>query len=118
MQIDLFQHQPVVRSEPMHYPQHPGWQKTDTSFQAAVDMKPRKQRLQDIVMDCLSFNPQGLTTEEVCERTGQDYKALQPRFSELRAEGKITDSGKRRKGASGKNIIVWQAVKEKSDGVL
>lgn len=99
------------------YPLHPGWQATDTSMQAAIDMKPRKQRLQDIVMDCLEWSPRGLTTEEVCERTHQHYKALQPRFSELRAEGKIIDSGKRRKGASGKNIIVWQAVREKSDGL-
>jgi hypothetical protein len=50
----------------------------------------------------------GLTSEELATLTGVQSASMQPRTSELRAAGKIEDSGLRRPNAtSGKRAIVW-----------
>jgi predicted transcriptional regulator len=53
----------------------------------------------------------GLTTEELAERTGTDFSSIQPRTSELRRLGLIRDSGRRRRNWKGKRTIVWEATR-------
>ena len=89
------------------YPNVPGYQKTDTSKAAANDMRPKKALLHRIVLDALrDFGD--MTTHEICSVTSKDYDAIQPRTSELREIGKISDSGIRRRTPKGKASIVWR----------
>ena len=97
------------------YPHTPGWKVTDTSRDAAIAIQPCAKTISDIVYRELRECCNGLTTHELSEITGIPYSALQPRTSELRNQDKIVDSGARRKGASGKNIIVWQVKDEQGE---
>jgi hypothetical protein len=50
----------------------------------------------------------GATADEVAERLGWEERySSRPRLSMLRARGKIDDSGKRRRGVSGRMQAVW-----------
>ena len=50
----------------------------------------------------------GLTAEEVAAIVGKSRVSVQPRTSELEAEGRIRPSGKvRENGSSGREAIVW-----------
>ncbi len=88
------------------YPVTPGFKRTDTSAKAAESMKPSKETLQQHVLAELAKSP--ATSFELSSRMGISYAAVQPRTSELRLEGKIVDSGERRKSDSGRNAIVWK----------
>jgi hypothetical protein len=90
-----------------YYPQTPGYQNTDTSRDAAHDMKPKAETLRLKVLGVLRLAPHGLTTQEISERLLVGYPSIQPRTSELRNMGMITDSGRRRLNSSGKKAIVW-----------
>lgn len=99
--MDLFEHRE-------RYPNHPGYQATDTSRAAAVGMAGRAAYLQTVVLGAIrSAGAQGMTIEEVAEATGHGRHSVQPRTSELREMGKIKDSGLRRPLASGRNGICW-----------
>jgi hypothetical protein len=51
---------------------------------------------------------QGATPEEACDLLGLNRASLQPRFSELRVQGRIADSGLRRVNPSSrKRAVVW-----------
>lgn len=50
----------------------------------------------------------GATADETADRLGWDERySSRPRLSMLRARGKIEDSGKRRRGVSGRMQAVW-----------
>ena len=74
-----------------HYPDAPGYRKTDTSLQAAESMKPSKARLQELVLEELQRAP--ATSFEIADRLRLPYASIQPRTSELRLNEKIIDSG-------------------------
>lgn len=48
-----------------------------------------------------------LTADECAERLRMDRLSIRPRFSELKLDGKVQDTGKRRQNASKKSAIVW-----------
>lgn len=99
--LDLFNRAP--------YPADPAYGKTDTSFEAAKLIKPTRETLQQEVIDALRAHPLGLTTPEIAAITGRAYGSIQPRTSELQAEGKIEDSGERRMPEGGRcKVIVWR----------
>ncbi|QDP54720.1 MAG: hypothetical protein GOVbin2833_9 [Prokaryotic dsDNA virus sp.] len=50
---------------------------------------------------------EGATDEEMQEGTGIEPNTQRPRRKELQQEGKVFDSGERRKTRSGRNAIVW-----------
>lgn len=90
------------------YPHRPGFKRTDTSLEAADDMKPKAARLREMVLAAImDAGARGLTTEEIVAVTRIPYSSAQPRTSELRATEQIKDSGERRLNASGKRAIVW-----------
>ena len=93
----------------MSYPQDPGYQNTDTSKAAAVAMKPKVHTVREQVLGCIQMDTRGgLTTFEIAARLHKSYRTVQPRTSELRASGKIKDTGARRKDPeTGKLAIVW-----------
>lgn len=50
----------------------------------------------------------GATADEVADRLGWEERySSRPRLSMLHARGAIVDSGKRRKGVSGRMMAVW-----------
>lgn len=93
------------------YPNRPGHRGIDTSIEAAQKMAQSAKTIQDRVFKMLQLAPEtGMTTEELCQMMRMVPKTIQPRVSELRAIGKIEDSGLRRKSASGVRVIVWKAL--------
>lgn len=90
------------------YPHSPGYQKTETSKDAAEAMKPHQTRLQQIVLDALA-DKGPMTSHEIALATGEEYASIQPRTAELKELGKIVETGERRK-RPGKKIgsAVWR----------
>ncbi len=79
----------------------------DTSLEAAVKVEPVASVLREKVLRTVAAaGPDGSTVLEMAAQ-GYDRHGIQPRFSELRAAGKIADSGLRRRNPSGVRAIVW-----------
>jgi hypothetical protein len=90
------------------YPYSVGTKGGETSVAAGFEMEPIAPLLRDKTLAYVArCNATGTTVVEACERNGWDRFAYQPRFSELRAIGKIADSGLRRPNPSGKMAAVW-----------
>tara|TARA_R110000824_G_scaffold169383_1_gene346493 strand:+ start:1258 stop:1545 length:288 start_codon:yes stop_codon:yes gene_type:complete len=89
------------------YPVAPGHRGVETSVEAAEAIKPKTASLRNIVLLHLR-KYDGLTVHECAHIMNANVPAIQPRFSELKRLGKISDSGHRRvNNASGKKAIVW-----------
>lgn len=90
------------------YSAGPGHRGIDTSIAAADAIASGAVVLRDKVLATVSAaGPVGVTVVEMAIRQGLDRMGIQPRFSELRAMGRIADSGLRRKNPSGVSAIVW-----------
>lgn len=101
--------QPELFDFPPGYPQSPGFNETDTSKAAARTMTARAVTLCGQVYELLRTQG-GYTVHEAAIQLHCTVASIQPRFSELRAQGMVYDSGKRRVNAdSGKRAIVWEA---------
>ena len=87
-----------------------GYQDTDTSLQAAIDMSAKTGTIKEQVLQCLHGSVTGLTTEEIADRLGKPYGSVQPRLSELQNDKRVRDSGWRKMGRWEKMIIVWELV--------
>ena len=93
-----------------NYPDHPGHRGQDTS-KAAADLAAGNAG--SIRHGCYfairDAGLSGLTTPEVEDRLGRrpEQRPLDPRISELRRKGLIVDSGRRRMGRCGVDVIVW-----------
>ena len=95
----------------MNYPYTAGYQKTDTSKQAAEDIeKSSAKTLRQQVDNLLKLKPNGLSTEEISKQLNKEYVSIQPRTSELRNTGIIFDSGFRVLNRFKKRVIVWQHI--------
>jgi hypothetical protein len=93
------------------YPHAPGDRGTDTSAEAAAAIAADCGRLQRLVFTAVfAAGEAGLTTNEIAARLEIGRDSIQPRTSELKALGRIRDSGRRRANANGKSAIVWIAV--------
>tara|TARA_R110002020_G_C15805545_1_gene731592 strand:+ start:194 stop:499 length:306 start_codon:yes stop_codon:yes gene_type:complete len=84
-----------------------GYQKTDTSKEAAQFNKEGKLTIRDQVKTLFKEGLK-LTSEEVCHILSKDKVSVQPRLTELKNDGYLQDSGDRRLGKWGTNIIVWE----------
>jgi len=89
-----------------YYPQAPGFKARETAQAAAESIRPKAKRLQALCLDALRTHGP-LTADECAERLQIDKLSIRPRFSELAAMWKVTDSGQRRENSSGKRAIVW-----------
>jgi predicted 2-oxoglutarate/Fe(II)-dependent dioxygenase YbiX len=93
------------------YPHVPGSWGTDTSIAAAEFMAGIQAPVQRAVLRAIrDASVRGLTAHELAVALGLERTTVQPRTSELRALGKIRDSGQRRPNPNGKMAIVWVAV--------
>jgi predicted Rossmann fold nucleotide-binding protein DprA/Smf involved in DNA uptake len=86
------------------YPTSPGWKRTDTSREAAQTVNAATLRAR--VLRVLIDGP--LTADECAEALRCPILSIRPRLSELRLQGKVEDTGERRRNDSGKRAIVWR----------
>jgi len=87
-----------------------GYQSQDTSRQAARHNAEGKVTLRDQVRQLFNYND-NLTVVDVCRMLGREKISVQPRVTELKNENFLEDSGLRKTGPYGTNIIVWRKVK-------
>jgi len=93
----------------MNYTYTAGYQKTDTSKEAADQIeKTSAKTLRHQVENLLKEHPNGLSTEQISQQLNREYVSVQPRTSELRNTGAIIDSGNRVLNKFRKRVIVWQ----------
>ena len=85
-----------------------GFQKPDTSRNAAHAMSAKTGTIKEQVLQCLHRSVGGLTTEQIADYIGKPYGSVQPRLSELQNDKRVKDSGIRRTGRWKKQIIVWE----------
>jgi DNA-binding transcriptional ArsR family regulator len=78
-----------------------------TSHEAAKSVDPTP--LETRIYRCLQLLRGGATASELVDLTGLNWNTLSPRLAPLRRKNLIRDSGKRRKGPSGRSQIVWEA---------
>ena len=89
------------------YPYLPGFQDTDTSKAAADGIAPSASTLRLAALQVLKAGPR--TADEVAAVMGESILAIRPRITELNQQGRVYDTGKRRKNSSGRTAIVWEA---------
>lgn len=90
------------------YPNTPGHRGVDTSMEAAEKVASIAPAIREKVLQGVAAaGAAGLTVLEGCQQFGWDRHGAQPRFTELKALGKIIDSGQRRRNPSGVRAIVW-----------
>jgi len=102
----------------MTYPKDSaGHRGVDTSIEGANHVNADLPRLQRLVRTAIALaGANGATGDEVAEALEWDRFRVRPRTSELRAQGKIVDSGRRRKNAvSGVSAIVWVLPEHKQE---
>lgn len=87
------------------YPQSPGYKGGETSLAAARSIDADTLRAKVLI----ELHKAPGTADEIAERLRIDKLSIRPRCSELKAQGKLTDSGIRRENASGKRAIVYRA---------
>lgn len=87
-----------------------GFQRTDTSYNAANEVDAGTIRKKVIVL--LREMNMPLTSEDITAMLGLPYPSVQPRLSELRSKNLVEDSGERGLSQYGKAIIKWQVVSE------
>ena len=94
------------------YPQAPGHNKVDTSIEAAESMEKSSATLRTRVLNILGGADfpfvYPMTSEQISDISGISHENVWKRISELRAMGKVEDSGKRRRNRSGRKAIAWQ----------
>ena len=89
----------------------PAQQHSETSVAAAESIRPDTNRLRAVVLDAIRrAGADGLTDEEGIAATGIVASTYRQRRVECVQAGKVIDSGKTRKTASGRNAVVWVAV--------
>lgn len=93
----------------MTYPHSPGYQNTDTSFEAAQAIEPKVGTIAADVLRCLRERGNA-PTYRIAALIGRSYASVQPRTSELREKGLIEDTGDRTQDPNTKrNVIIWRA---------
>jgi hypothetical protein len=90
------------------YPQSPGFRVPGPSQQAAERFAaPAKSIRARVLKAVTEAGPHGITADELMVKLGLAEIVVRPRLSELRRDGAIRDSGRRRTGNSGMLMSVW-----------
>jgi len=91
-----------------HFPAHPGAKDHGAGAEAGERMASRAATLRARVLSHLR-DVADATADECAEALGESPLAVRPRLSELKVEGLIEKSGKRRANASGLRANAWRA---------
>ena len=87
-----------------------GYKAEGTSQEAADESAKSAPFWRLMVLQDLNVNGPA-TADEIAARLKSSPLTIRPRVSELRAAGKIHDTGNRRKNAYGKRAAVWSITK-------
>jgi len=91
------------------YPTSPGSKEPTTSRDAAKAVENDAALIRNQVIGALErAGAIGLTADETARLLRRDRLAVRPRFSELKADGKIVRTGARRANESGLKAAVWR----------
>lgn len=93
------------------YPNTPAEGKTDTSAAAAEKIRPQATRLRDAVYEQLRVHGEA-TADELAANMNRSILSIRPRVTELHAQGRIEDTGRRKKNPQGNTCIIWRAKDE------
>ena len=88
--------------------------KTDpwTSHEAARKITPRLNNIDSMIYKArLETGEHGATADEIVEMSGVKYRSVTPRLKPMTRKGFVMVSGRTRKGDSGRQQIVWKAVR-------
>ncbi len=92
----------------MTYPLTPGFKgDLDTGRLAARSFAPKAKPIRVRALAVIEGAP--ATAERIADVIGAHWMVVRARCSELRAQGLITDSGRRGNGALGGRVVVWRA---------
>ena len=94
----------------MPYHETIGYQRTETSFNAAVRVAVNARNVRDRVAAVLAERGP-MTADEIAAVLGLSILTVRPRVTDLNKAGRIEDTGARRQTGSGNAAIVWR-VKE------
>lgn len=92
------------------YPNAPGFRpgSPETSELAAESVAAAALNREAMALALITANAaNGCTADEVADTFEWERYSSRPRLSGLKAQGKIVDSGKRRKAISGRSQAVW-----------
>ena len=94
----------------------PAQRHSDTSVAAAEAIKPKAASLREQVYQHIlkKSDWDGVTDEEISENLEISGNTIRPRRVELVAEGRVVDSGMRRKTRSGRMAAVWVVKSDES----
>lgn len=98
---------PIPARDLFSVPPQPPRVVQQTSRDAYEDAKPRIPTLKDRALDALQRHG-ARTADEVGDLIGETPFSVRPVFTNLRREGKVEDTGQRRRNESGKQAIVWR----------
>lgn len=101
---DLF-----IKAQEASYPHAAGWRDPGTSKENAerIEASGKANTLREKVRAIFDQGRQ-MTADEIATFLNEPFRALQPRVSELRAQGYIIATGERRKGSGGGSANVWK----------
>lgn len=83
---------------------------SDTRAAASKMAVQRSHLLRKEILNAIESQPEGLTCDEIEVLLGYSHQSASPRFGELALQGKIKDSGERRKTRQNCDAVVWTAV--------
>src|SRR5437588_2238398 len=83
-----------------NYPALPGWREPTTSREAAHRVACCAEVVRARVVGLLAAVPEGLSVHEIAARMRLPVSSVAPRISQLRNDGRIKPSGRRRRNAS------------------
>ena len=91
----------------MPYHETVGYQRTETSFGAALRAAATARTTRDQVAHVLAERG-AMTADEIAAALGLSILTVRPRVTDLNKAGRIVDTGARRNTASGNSAIVWR----------
>lgn len=91
------------------YPYKAGHRNVDTSIESANFTNKHLKRISKIVLVELGkVFPEGLTGSEIANLCNKSILSVRPRTTELKIQGLIVDTEKRRKNENGQSEIIYR----------
>lgn len=104
-----------------HYPHAPGYKESSTSKDSAAKIKPHAKDVRGTVLFYYQMHDvlkAWFTADEVASGLGLSILTVRPRVTELYKQGKLVDTGHRRRNASGHWAKVWRLATKQEQGKL
>ncbi len=94
-----------------NYPHRAGFKDTTTSRDAAIaiEVTGKAARLRGMVLAWYQAGNTG-TADECAHDLGEDILSIRPRVAELHKQGRVAQTGDRRRADGGRPAHVWRSV--------